>query len=67
MIFDKAITIVNLISKSSDQIPGVRSVAWREVAKRKKTNLTMAIVQGSGGDQMSIIHTRTVFSDKVTS
>ena len=55
------------IDKFTDQIPGVSSMAWKEVAKMKATNLTMAIVDSSGGDQMSIAHTRTHFSDTVIS
>ena len=58
------VTIID--DPASDQIPGVRSTAWKEVANQRRTNLTMAIVEGSGGDQMSILHTRTVFSEKVS-
>ena len=60
-----------LLLSFSDQIPGVRSLAWRTVARLRDntgkpvTNLTTAIVESVGGDQMSIRHTRTHFTDRV--
>lgn len=38
----------------------------RDSSGKPVTNLTTAIVESVGGDQMSILHTRTHFTDRVS-
>ena len=53
------------------QVPGINQSCWTQVAHmtdsigRPITNLTPVILAGAGADQMSLVHTRTFFSEQV--
>ena len=56
----------------SDKVPWVDPEAWNFVARQRNatgkpvTNLTIGIVDSSGGDQMKMTHTRTFFSKEAS-